>query len=225
MSGYRSDRDLEVLEALGANYRADGFQFIIDPSTRLVPPFLRPYRPDALAFKGAGGVLIELVRVSQDRDGKTRALAKLVEDHPDWRLEVVLADNFLRERGWILEPDAIPSLPPDQLGILREDLGRLISDGKASAAILLGWSLLEALTRARVSRLVRPSTRPLTGWQVVEQLTTFGLVEEGGYERLRRLLPVRNAIAHGDFQIGTIRDAEDLATIIDEVAQDEKVAA
>lgn len=225
MSESRSDRDLEVLEALGANYRADGFQFVIDPSTRLAPPFLRPYRPDAMALKGKGGVLIELVRVSQDRNGKTRALSKLVEGHPDWRLEVVLADNFLRERGWVLEPDAIPSLPAGQLGTLREDVRRLIADRQASAAILLGWSLLEALTRSRVSQLVRPSARPLTGWQVVEQLTSFGLVEEGGYERLRRLLPIRNAIAHGDFQIGTVRDAEDLARIIDEVAQEEKAAA
>lgn len=178
-----------------------------------------------MALKGKGGVLIELVRVSQDRNDKTRALSKLVESHPDWRLEVVLADNFVRERGWILEPDAIPALPAGQLGMLREDVRRLIADRQASAAILLGWSLLEALTRSRVSQLVRPSARPLTGWQVVEQLTSFGLVEEGGYERLRRLLPIRNAIAHGDFQIGTVRDAEDLARIIDEVAQEEKAAA
>lgn len=225
MSGSRSNRDMEVLEALGANYRADGFQFMIEPSTNLVPPFLRPHRPDALALKGSGGVLIELVRVSQRQNDRTQALARLVEGNPDWRLDIVLADNFLRERGWILEPDAIPSLPEGRIGALREDLRRLIADGQASAAILLGWSLLEALTRSRVSRLVRPSARPLTGWQVVEQLTTFGLVEEGGYERLRRLLPIRNAIAHGDFLIGTVHDADDLAMIIDEVAQDQRAAA
>jgi hypothetical protein len=200
MAGSASVREREIMDAVGARYRAEGFQFLRSPPREFVPPFLRDYRPDAIALKGKGGVIIELKR-SQDgaKDRQTLELSQALAGHPDWRLDLILMENFVREQGWLLGPERIKAPSDEQVEAVRSEVERLVAQGQHSAALLLGWALLEALTRKRLSDLIAEREEPLTEWQVVEQLTTFGLLEPEDEEGLRSLLRRRNALAHGDF--------------------------
>lgn len=65
-------------------------------------------------------------------------------------------------------------------------------------------------------------SRPLTGWQVVEQLATLGLVDETEAGELKRLLAMRNALAHGDLTLKLpFREVGFLLGLIDRLRAEE----
>jgi len=88
----------EILALLRDRYLADGFQFIARPSRDLTPGFLGDYLPDAIALKGDGGVVIEIKAGRDRRSRDMRDVAGRFALHPEWRFELVLAENFGADR-------------------------------------------------------------------------------------------------------------------------------
>ncbi|NNM71141.1 hypothetical protein HJG44_01875 [Enterovirga sp. DB1703] len=209
------------MEVLGAKYRERGFQFMVEPPTEFVPDFLQGYRPDALALKDGEGVLIELKRQRTGRpDQRIAEVSRRLNGHPNWTLEVVFTENFVRERGWTLRPAEIRSASDAELMEVQEEIDRLEQAGNLSAAFLLGWSLLEAATRRKIEDAASAAREPMTSWQIVEWLTSLGIVEGDLVVSLRDLLRKRNALAHGDFSSrADLDDVQALKQILGRVAE------
>ena len=106
MSAERS-METKLLKALQPRYEQEGLRFIIDPDADVLPAFLRQYHPDAIArpAAGEGGVVIGISEIKgpAHKARNLEQLAREVEKHKEWRLDIVLADRALQE-SWLLVP-------------------------------------------------------------------------------------------------------------------------
>jgi REase_AHJR-like len=207
MSPPESPPERAILELLRERYVADGFQFIAEPAADLLPSFLRGYFPDAIALKDGGGVVIEVKGTRRpNSESEVSELARRLEGRPEWTLQLVFADNFARSELQSAGPDAISVPSDEELKQIRSEIDLLLDQGHYSAALILAWSALEALAR-RFLVSEKPSlSRPLTGWQVVEQLAARGLLDRWPLDDVSRLLARRNAVAHGDLSATVSRE-------------------
>src|SRR5688572_10891025 len=80
-----------VLDRLREQFESDGYEFVVHPVS--LPSFLGDYRPDAIALKGNGGVVIEVKsRRHSGADKRLSELTRLFVDQADWRFDVVYSD-------------------------------------------------------------------------------------------------------------------------------------
>ena len=78
-------------EKIVQEYRAQGYDVVLFPSEKDLPPFLRGFRPDLLAKKPQENVVVEFKRRDQLREGKWVAeMARLLEKKKGWRFKLVL---------------------------------------------------------------------------------------------------------------------------------------
>jgi uncharacterized protein YutE (UPF0331/DUF86 family) len=105
----------------------------------------------------------------------------------------------------------------DDIQRLLNEARALNANGHARAALLLGWSALEAVARRtnheRLSQPQRPGS-------VLEMLAFEGYVSPSQADRVRPLVGQRNRLIHGDLAIEPGRDhVEDFISVIDDVRQ------
>ncbi len=202
MSAAEQSAEGDLLDSVRAGYERRGFRVIVEPSKADVPAFLGQHRPDAVALGPEGGVIIE---VKRDGGRTNRAslgtLARLVEQHPGWTLEVI----YVRER-----PDEAQKLSPSS----RAEIARQIDEAEAllaethlHAALVIGWAALESQLRAATSMEDGSVQRPFSPAQLVERPAMDGFVDTASARRLRAISAVRNAVVHGDFS-APIADAD-----------------
>jgi uncharacterized protein YutE (UPF0331/DUF86 family) len=157
-----------------------------------LPEFLGTFEPDAIATGKTPNLLIEVVtpRGSGNvQTTKVKQLQQLLEGRPDWRLEVLYTS---------------PSTPPPAVAsvkAIRHRLGEVrgLEHRDRPAALILAWSLLEAVARhlvpERASRAMTPAT-------TVELLTSMGYIVQSEADSLRAAARARNLIVHGDIDEG-----------------------
>jgi hypothetical protein len=212
----------EILDLLRQRYLADGFRFIAHPPQKLTPAFLGSYQPDAIALKGSGGVIFEIKNSARgSSDIALAEIARLFEGRPEWRLELVFADNFTGERTLLMGAGSFEPLSDEQLAAMRSEVELLTNGDHYEAALIMGWALLEAAARRRLSSASAVPTA-LTGWQVIEQLATRGLLDFASVPELEKLLALRNAAAHGaQVRRASRDDVRALLSVVDEISQSE----
>jgi hypothetical protein len=189
-------RERLVLDRLRETYEQKGYEFFVEPSGDLLPPFLHGYRPDAIALKAGEGVVIEVKFGNHpQRDRRLESLAVLLEGQTGWRLKIygeqprpeddlsISAPTSAEIDEWIAESE------------------RLTDTGHTRAAFLLAWSILEAIARARTSGDGQPLLRPVSPEGVVQSLEMNGDIDSQTGQSLRQLLHLRNRIAHGDLAV------------------------
>ena len=203
----RAQREREVLAQLGADYRLRGFAFEVAGSdgSELLPRALADLRPDAVAAKDGGGVVIEVIEPgSAAAHDRLRRIRAALGHHGGWTLRVVYLAPVRRDRP--------ASASEEQLA---ENLRRIgdIRDTSPEAALLLGWSVLEGLLQVRE---VGTGTAPRNARYVADALETFDYVTMAEAEKLRAIAALRNAVAHGQAHNGV--RSEDL-TLIGDVAE------
>ena len=186
-------RESLVLERLRETYEQQGYAFFLEPSGDILPPFLRGYRPDAMALKGNGGEIIAVkFGPNSEKDDRLKALAKALKDQPDWRLRLQVEQPRAEDR-LMIEPPTRPQLE----GLIAES-ERLVIENHPRAAMLLAWSALEAVARTRAVARGLVTGRPLSPAGIVESLEMGGSIDhETGFD-LRQTAQLRNRIAHGD---------------------------
>lgn len=182
---------LRLLE-LVTEYRQKGYEVILSPKPEELPDFLRSYRPDMIVSRGEEKVVIEVKsRPSIASAQYLRGLAQAVEEHPGWRVELVMTNS----------EDALYSAKVE--GSLQEheiksqlQVARKLTVDHPESAILYAWSLAEATLRLLANKegldLQRPE--PL---RLLKQLATEGVISKAEYQSLMNASPLRNAIAHG----------------------------
>src|SRR5260221_14654211 len=80
----------EVLSGLVPELEAEGYEVFLHPGPPLAPSFLGSVRPDAIAIRGDKKLLIEIVRAGGRAEKRLDFVERLVSDHPEWELRVIL---------------------------------------------------------------------------------------------------------------------------------------
>ncbi|MBV9251164.1 MAG: hypothetical protein JO227_18170 [Acetobacteraceae bacterium] len=188
-------RDSLILDRLKESLEHQGYQFFAHPLPEMLPAFLGKYRPDAMALKPGEGIILEIKRPGGNRKLASESIAALVKQTPGWEYRVVYEP---------LSPaDRIKINPPTthQIEDHLDEADRLLSLQHYRAALLLGWSVLEAVTRGHIAHEGDPARRPLSPSQTVQSLEMEGLIEDQEAQELRRAAELRNLVAHGDLSI------------------------
>jgi uncharacterized protein YutE (UPF0331/DUF86 family) len=148
---------------------------------------MKGYRPDAIARKQGRNIAIE-IKHSGSPGTKIRKLQKLFAEHPDWELTVL----YLTPRAKATTPGVASNKVIEQS---MEQIEELKKTGHRGAALLLGWSVLEAIARAMLPEQL---DRPQPPANLVETLAGEGLLTPSEANVLRKIASARNAIAHGE---------------------------
>lgn len=179
----QTDRDL--VQATVSELTAKGYDVFIEPSTNLLPKALSIFRPDAIALGRSPKLFVEITREGPAAAKKVASLQKVLAEYPDWKLHLVI--NLTKETSLEVMPEAIIA------NIL--DRAKAFLDIEPRAALLIGWSAFEALSRAR---MLETFSRPQSPSRLIERLAAEGLLLPDSARFMREMAAVRNAFIHGD---------------------------
>jgi uncharacterized protein YutE (UPF0331/DUF86 family) len=179
--------EAEVIESLLPRYQAEGFDVYVNPSPSILPPFMRTYRPDAIALKKDKKIAIEVVGSTARSKQKIETLQSLFADHDDWELRVFYASPISSDK--LLE---IVSIPEINESIRR--VSELRNEGHSLPALVMAWATFEAVGRALLPDRFQ---RPQTPARLVEVLGSEGYITPEEADTLRAAIAIRNAVVHG----------------------------
>jgi uncharacterized protein YutE (UPF0331/DUF86 family) len=189
------------LQSLLPRYEAEGFTVVIQPSPSFLPPFMGKYRPDAIALSPSRKIAIEIKR-DASAPKRMRGIPELFAQHPDWELRVYCLASLSGELR-------LKAPTPRSIELAIKEVSELKDSRHNSAAIMMAWSVLEAIGRALLpEKLARP--QPVA--RLVEVLASEGLITPNAADSLRRAEKLRNAVAHGD--LDTAARAEDVDSLV-----------
>lgn len=190
----------ERVAAIADRYRQRGYEVVEEPVAGQLPKFLQglKFRPDLIAKSEAESVIVEVQsygRVARSR--RLEDLAKSVERHPGWRLELVLSNPpEAVEREALPVESKSPTIKFSEIEERIKNSKYLASTGDLRAAVILLFSALEAALRAGLER-IPASFINNDSEAIIKQGVAYGLIDPEDYDTLRQLLPVRNAAVHG----------------------------
>lgn len=197
-------RESDILETVLAGYEAEGFDVLLHPSPLVLPAFLKVARPDAIAVRPDKKIAIEIKGLEAEGSSHHPGLnAELFVGHPDWEFRVFYAPPRL-PGGTIEKPT---SMVIEQT---ISELCRLREAGHFAAALVMGWSVLEALARDLLPKQLERMQPPA---KLVEILATEGLLTPSEADVIRKAAAVRNTVAHGE--LGLAVEPTLLDTLID----------
>ncbi len=182
-------RETDILETVLAGYEAEGFEVLLHPSPALLPAFLKTSRPDAIAVRPDKKIAIEVKGAEVQASGQRSGLSTdLFVGHPEWEFRIFYAPPR-SPRSTVEKPtSAIIEHSISELRQLRES-------GHLAAALVMGWSVLEALARELLPKQLE---RVQPAAKLVEVLATEGLLTPSEADMLRKAAAVRNTVAHGE---------------------------
>ena len=158
---------------------------MIEPQDEHLPPFLRGALPDLLVRRGDEARIVELRSRWARRDRPSlRALAEAVEAEPGWALDVVLVED---------QPEPWPMAEARRKV---EEAKLLLDEEHPEAALLLGWSALEAAIRLYAGKEKITLERDDPAY-LIKRLAHEGDLDRETFRKLHAVSVKRNAIAHG----------------------------
>ncbi|MDM9383927.1 hypothetical protein QUB80_24915 [Chlorogloeopsis sp. ULAP01] len=182
----------ERLLKLAQEYREKGYEVLLPERPEDLPDFLKDYCPDMIVRRGTEAVVVEVKSLSSIASAQyLRDLAQAVENHPGWRLELVMTNPddvaySVKAEGSLQEKEI-----ESRLQIARE-----LTNQHPESAILYTWSLTEATLRL-VTKKEGLSLQKPDPLHLLKQLATEGVISKSDYQSLMNALLIRNAIAHG----------------------------
>ncbi len=183
------ERLLEVAE----EYRQKGYEVLLSPQPEALPEFLRGYRPDLIVRQGKEAIVIEVKSRSSIASAQyLRELAQTVEQHPGWRVQLVVTNPENSEYSINIEGSLQEYEIKTQLQIAKE-----LANGHPEPAILFTWSLAEATLRLLANQEGLSLQKPESPVLLLKQLVIEGIISREQYQLLTNVFQVRNAIAHG----------------------------
>ncbi len=195
MNAVQAER--RVLDLLRPQYEAEGFTFVENPGAADLPGFMLGYQPDALALGRDKSIAIAVkMRGQSEADKNLSSISARFKNHPNWEFRVVY--------GADIENETIDAPTLDQIRMHVDEAEQLLRLDHLRAALLIAWAAIEAT--ARTLSPVKLATGPLTTRQTLELLEHHGRLPFDQAKTLREQLPLRNKVAHGDFQAQVTRE-------------------
>lgn len=179
-----SDRRLVLRDLVVPRLEAEGYEVVLDPPPGMLPAFFGDYRPDAVALGGDRKLAIDVGGLSR----RSRALhVPRFPEGSGWEHRLIFAPETQGSIPLGVVPDAQIDAALDRILPVFDAFG-------AVPAILMGWSVLEAVAR---SLLPAKASRGQPAATLIETLLFEGIVTPRDGELLRRVGDVRNVAAHG----------------------------
>ena len=204
MNDDRHDERVWTRRRVAREYRRLGYEVIEQPRGAALPPFLRGFSPDLVVMRNDDRAVVE-VRTRESLIGSNEfvELAKAVEGHPGWRLEL----------------NSLGSRKPDFEELSEDGLDRLLAagltachSGQRDLALIYLVSVLDELVRDAAMRH-RIKGRDRSTPSVIGQLCFEGIIDEATADILEQAWKRRNAIVHG--RAGTQSpDEEEMARLV-----------
>src|SRR5438876_11579187 len=86
------------LNDIAEEYKQRGYVVTVAPTPKRLPKFLTKFMPDIVAEGPNESVVIEVKSPSRVRGTEYwKELSSVVQEHPGWRLELVVNDSSLRQ--------------------------------------------------------------------------------------------------------------------------------
>ncbi len=209
-----------VLEAVLPNLKAEGFEVFLDPARTMLPAFMHPYRPDAIAIKRDKKLAIAVTSGGPSSQARLRHARERLSGHPDWELRVFYAPP--RQPEETIQAVSLGTVVEALDGLLR-----IYDEAGPVPGLLTGWSVFEAAARLLVHHDVGRSPAAA---QLLQDLASDGYITPEEADQLRRLAGLRSEAAHGRLDVAVTRnDMERLVEItqvmLRSVDPDETVAS
>ncbi|WP_297509274.1 hypothetical protein [uncultured Caulobacter sp.] len=174
-----------MLDSLEPRWVKEGYRVIRRPKPHELPAFLQGFQPDAIAIGSQPSLLIEILRHrGRSGDTKVRQLQGLLAGHPEWRLEVVYAAQ-----------EGVAVAPTTEAEVRAAlDEARRVAEVAPRSALLLAWSIFEAVARRLEPDL---AARSLSPGSLIDVMISTGRLPQTEAHFLREMAGGRNAAAHG----------------------------
>ncbi|WP_374653144.1 hypothetical protein [Dongia sp.] len=186
--GVAAVRESEVLQSIVARLEDEGFEVFLQPSSFALPPFLKNFRPDAIARRGDKKILIEVLTGRERDEQRANELKRLLQDQDEWELRVFYAPPTSSKVD-------LDIMPTETIEAELAEFRNLASGGGAPfATLMMGWTILEAIGR---SLLPGRLTRPQGVTPLISALASEGYVTPTEADQLREIGQIRNRAAHG----------------------------
>ena len=82
-----------------------------------------------------------------------------------------------------------------------DQIEALTNGGHHAAAFLIAWAALESLVRLANANGEAGTPRAFSPLQVIQMLAEEGYLENEAADNLRKMVKLRNAVAHGDLSV------------------------
>jgi hypothetical protein len=189
----------QTLERIAKQYRKEGYEVSLSPSSADLPEPLRDFQIDLLARKGEETVVVEIKMARTEKPSpEIERLAEAVSRIPNYRFDFVAVQRqpIIGREQWL---DSV------SLSVRLQESDRLFAQGYVDASILLLWSVTEGILRllADRHRLGLSSRGPQT---MVKTLYSQGLIDKVDADILEQAGQLRNLSVHG-YRIEPVGDA------------------
>jgi hypothetical protein len=205
MNELATSRRYDLLEAVIAKYRAEGFDVFLEPPEAVLPGAEKGYRPAAIAIRPDKKIAIEVIRSDEETSDRMRHLRGRFSLENNWQLDIIYVSPGTQTPN-------IGAASAQAIIRATEEASQLKNAGQEAAALLMGWSVLEAVARALLPDQLK---RPQTPAGLIEALASEGYVTPNEADHLRKMSNIRNEAAHGRPDIPVKR--QDLDTLVSTV--------
>jgi hypothetical protein len=180
------------VDQIANRYRKAGFRVSLEPDAKSRPKFLGNFVPDLIARKGDQRIVIEVKDLtSGKKKSKLGKISALVENEPDWRLDLVLYE----------EEEELPQSPlypsPKSIRTAISEVDTIYKQGHSAAALMLACSAFEAAAKRVVAKIEDRSAFKLMPKDLVKRLVSHGYLTEDELIIANKALNRRNQIVHG----------------------------
>jgi len=204
--------EVNQIELIKQELVSDGYQVVVEPSTKELPFDLGQYRPGLIATKDDGGIIIE-IKPSLNRlpVEPFQKIAEQIAMHRGWRFVLVTLDD---ENEVVLATNKLPSWY--ELTNKVNKLNRLIQESLFEPALLFLWSILEAAFRKRSIEQHIPIERfPIS--TLLNHIYSNGEISITEFDLFKDCLMLRDKIAHGMFvpvELDSVKEATDRLNVL-----------
>jgi hypothetical protein len=171
-----------------------GYKVKIEPSPNDIPFDLGNYKPDLVAFKEGGGIVLEVkeshTRLSVDR---FQELARIISVHQGWRFQLLTLSD---ETESVL-PTGQEDLPSwKALQHRLKEIEELVQNHLIEPALLYLWSTVEAILRRRAISQNLPIER-FPAIRLLNHMYSSGEISISEFDLVKSTFEKRNRVAHG----------------------------
>ncbi len=183
------------LAQVADKYRCEGYRVMLHPGAGDVPSFAEGQAVDLLAQKGEEKVLVRVKANREDlRDDQgLLRLAELVDQQPEWRLDLVVLNRDAP--AYQVAPDATEP-PLEQIEQSLAHAEQVSVAGELQLSCVLSWAALEAAMR-RTARAAGIGVKDASPSYLLRALYAEGFLYKQEFDRLDDVMKIRNAIVHG----------------------------
>jgi uncharacterized protein YutE (UPF0331/DUF86 family) len=194
-----STPEADLLASLVPQLEAEGYEVYVHPSRSLLPPFMRHYVPDLVAFGGPKNVAIEIKRPSAAAEESLTRISALFEGQKDWDLRILFVSPNSSSR-------TLAAQPPGLIQEAVSEVHTLVVGEHYRPALLLSWAAFEAVGRALLEKRL---AKPQTPSRLIEVLAAEGYITPSEADDLRLLAEKRNSLVHGGIDVEISKEEVD----------------